>query len=75
MCRHCDNLTEDKQIVHDFMAVAAKRLSEIHDKPISPDDLDVNVTLTIRQYGIADPKCRVRKLLNDLSKETGAGFS
>jgi len=23
--QHCENLTEDKQIVHDFMAVGAKR--------------------------------------------------
>src|SRR5262245_53706986 len=74
MCKHCEWLTEDKQAVHDFRVVGAKRLSEIHGREISPDDLEVVVTLTITEtrggYGLP----QVYKLLDELSKETGAGF-
>lgn len=46
MCKHCEKLVEDKQIVHDFMEVAAIRLSEKHRYPIDPDELDVVINVS-----------------------------
>lgn len=51
MCRHCVNLVEDKDIVHEFMAVGARRLSEMHGVRIRADDIEVTMT-------ISDPRCR-----------------
>jgi hypothetical protein len=47
MCTHCDNLEEDKEIVHAFMKLAAQRLSEKHGVSVSPNDVEVEISLTI----------------------------
>lgn len=74
MCRHCEKLTEDKQIVHDFMAVGAKRLSEIHGREISPDDLDVAITLTVAVTNDNPYGLRGYQLLDEITKESATLF-
>lgn len=48
MCRHCEHLVEDKDVVHRFFEVGASRLNEILPKrigmplhrPVTPDDIE-----------------------------------
>ncbi len=50
MCRHCERIKEhpeDKPIVHAFMERTAQRLSELRNRPVTADDLTVNVTITV----------------------------
>ena len=64
MCRHCDRLIEDKQTVHDFMAVAAKRLSEKHKRVLTADDLDITVSFTQPIY-----RYPVLEMMKEIEKE------
>jgi hypothetical protein len=48
MCRHCADLTDDKEFVHKFMEVTAARLSRMHARTITADDIDIKIE-------IADP--------------------
>jgi len=73
MCRHCERLVEDvahKQLVHDFMALAAsgvnRKLREDAAKmglyqQVSADDLDVSITVTAhRTPMILSPESQAR---------------
>ena len=51
MCKHCENLVEDKEIVHAFMERVAKNLSEMHNQKISADDLEIDIHVNIQPQG------------------------
>jgi len=66
MCRHCERMVEDieyKQLLHDFMAIAAKgvnrKLREDNVpimRDVTADDLEVEIKVsapTVRPNGIA----------------------
>lgn len=69
MCRHCDELTEDRQVVHDFAEQAARRINEkwkqegIGFLPITPDDLAIRIEVTKKM------PMRGYSLLKELTKE------
>jgi hypothetical protein len=54
MCKHCENLVEDKDVVHRFFEVGAARLNEMLPKrigmplhrPVTADDIEAP-TLTV----------------------------
>ena len=51
MCRHCENLVEDKELVHQFMELTARRLAEKHpDQDITADDVDIDVRVTVTEW-------------------------
>lgn len=57
MCRHCKNLTEDKEIVHKFMELGAKRISEKLHRTITADDIEVEMKIRPAEFipgGIGD---------------------
>lgn len=71
MCRHCQNLVEDRYIVHKFMDIAARRLSEKLGEPVHPNELEVEIHL-LTVTGPAPPidsaerAARVLKMLDEM---------
>lgn len=73
MCKHCENLNEDRDVVHTFMQVAAKRLQDRHPG-ITPDDIDIELKVTVREWqpnplAGSEAQRRVYRLLAEFAKE------
>lgn len=71
MCRHCEHLIEDKEIVHNFMALTARRLSEKRGHYIDPDRITIKIELEILEPGprfTMFQKARVIKMLDEMHK-------
>lgn len=53
MCKHCEKLSEDKEVVHRFAESAAKRINEKWQRedgsnpyPVMADDLSIKIEVT-----------------------------
>lgn len=74
MCRHCEHLIEDKEIVHQFMVVAAKRLSEKVNRPIAPDDVSLHLEIVEWRPPpdyLVDASKRMTRLVDDFCRDGG----
>lgn len=80
MCRHCENLQEDRDFVHRFMELTAARLNEAAAKdghnlssPITPDDVDIQYKVRVVSWErnplySAELSSRLLRALDDSSK-------
>jgi hypothetical protein len=74
MCRHCERLVEDvkhKQLVHDFMALSAKKTNERllrpGETPITADDLNIHFEVTVYKPGM-QPNTNALRLIHEFLK-------
>jgi len=84
MCRHCERLVEDiehKQLMHDFMAAAAKGVNrKLREdgvpitRDVTADDLELDIKViapTIRPNGIAYHPSVLRLMYRELTEAVG----
>lgn len=63
MCRHCEHLTEDKDVIHRFFEVGAARLNELVPKrtgmalhrPITADDIEAPILTVTATFWRENP--------------------
>jgi hypothetical protein len=72
LCKHCENLVEDKETVHSFMELTARRLAEKHPG-VTADDIDIEIHVNVTEWkhnplSLSKSGLRIRRALEEMNK-------